>query len=245
MSARQVPDVNADLRLYADSFQNLRRPPQIGSNEVQYSLPTYENRYSESVAADVKPQMHADSFYGDARTNAAFGEFLTAYTYQTFSGGEARFAVDETADAYDIASATDQYDGDYFRMTVGAKISGQRGSDTVEEEGLLLDGDLTIEVRSRMTALFFDHRMITQLKNDMWYERINERDLKGLKAGFQCVDPVRAAYIPSAANYDISDRRDNDGEGDFSTYQDEKPGEPMSLNESVECRIVNGKRECD
>lgn len=220
MTARQVPDVNEDLRVYADSFQNLRRPPRIGdedADEILYFLPTYEKRYSESVASDVKPRMRADSFYGDARTNAAFGEFLTAYTYQTFSGGEARFAVDENADAYDIASTMDQYEGDYFSMTVGAKIQGQRGDDVVEGEGLLLDGDMTVEVRTRMTALFFDHRLITQLKNDMWYERISERNLKGVKSGFQCVDPIRAAYIPSAAFYDISGRRDDDGEGDFST----------------------------
>ena len=108
-------------------------------------------------------------------------------------------------DAYGIAASTaDSYAGDFFDFPVGAQVDGQLGKDEQQRDGILGSPNLAAEVKDQMTSLFFDHVLIAQMKNDMWYERISERRLQGIKGGFQCTDPIQSSYIPSSSEKDIS-----------------------------------------
>jgi Ca2+-binding RTX toxin-like protein len=210
LSSHGVPEYNNQLKAHTNSIENLRRSPSIANiaaNDpaayLRYGLAMYRKRYSDTVAADVKPFMHGDTFHGTARSNSVFGEFMTGFTYQTYSRGEAQFSVDTGANAYSIASASD-YSPDYFDMIAGALVNGQLGNDEVTSVEFSIDNDLSSEVQNKMTSLLFEHTLIVQMRSDMWYGQISEGDLMGMKAGFQASDPILSSDIPSAANLDIA-----------------------------------------
>jgi hypothetical protein len=242
LSARIVPDNVDRLTAFTASIQNLRRTPTPKTLPSQ--LTEYNKRYSAEVGAALKPSMHGDYFTGKSLTNTAAGDFATGFTYQTFSGGEAKFSVDENYNAYDVA-ATAIFDPDTFEFVVGAEMDGQLGNDV----GVPENYDLTEAFKANMIQLFFSHSLIVQMKRDVWFERISERNLYGIKTGFQCTDATHSSFIPSAANNDITSTRSarlpsfaliaGDGEGDSS----EAFANGVVSKKAPEWQMVDGHRE--
>jgi len=84
------------------------------------------------------------------------------------------------------------------------QVNGQLGSDRVVSNEVLIHGDLSIEVRSQMSALLFDHVLFVQMRNDAWFEPISPKHLKGVKNGYQCTLANEASYIPSYSKNDMA-----------------------------------------
>jgi len=208
MSSRRVPDDQSKLVPYMDSIQNLRRSPSLNreiSSAMQFDLAIYNHRYSAEVAAATKPTMHGDQFKGHSRTNVVFGEFVTGITYMTFSGGQASFSVDTAANAFaTVATGASLFDGDNFDFPAGVQVNGQLGSDHAVNNQVLINGDLSIEVRSHMTGIFYDHVLFVQMRNDAWFEPIEPKHLKGVKNGYQCTRANEASFIPSYSKNDMA-----------------------------------------
>jgi len=204
-SARRVPEDLTKLEVFTQSMRSVRHRPAVGSNLFKrqlFDLPSYNERFSSTVANRVRPDKMGDTFVGNSMTNVVFGEVLVGVCYNTFSAGLSRFSVDDDRNAYQTMVETSWVDGDFFDFPAGVQVDGQLGNDRVSSDQVLIDGDLTVDVRRQMNALLFDHDIIVQMRTDMWYEPLYPRNMKGVKTGYQTTNPVTSSYIPS---YSIND----------------------------------------
>jgi hypothetical protein len=195
------------LPSYTSSVQNLRQKLTLQSdvtNALTFDIEFYSQRYSSSVAAATAPKLHGDKFIGKSRNNVIFGEFLTGEAYTQFSAEEARSRVNGNANAFSVSS-TAEYAGDTFDVVSGAQVNGQVGSDAVQGQTVLADADLSSVVEQKMISLFYGHRAVETIMENLFHGSNLDTGAAGsVQLGFQCTDPEFSSFIPPAVEGGIS-----------------------------------------
>ncbi len=167
-------DVTA-LRMYASSVNFMRKPPS-----VQSFLPSLSSldqldrffymRYNASIAAQVRPTLHGDTFVGRSSNNVIFGDFLTA-SMVGFASGQLPIR-DTTIDFYDTyvnAQFVLMFSPDVLTVPTGSGSPiwvGQVLNDIVN--GTVTSDKADEQVQAHARLMFGSHTFAKQSTSDLY-----------------------------------------------------------------------------
>jgi hypothetical protein len=194
--------IQADLKDYIESVEQLRNPPSVGSFFQSFmiyseSLDPYNGRFDAKDYPDhPDPIVHGDTFTGSSTANAMLGEFLTISAFNQDSSSN--FAVDDQADAYGQYQNA-QYNIGFSEDTLNAltgteDVDGQNNGEKIAYSTRKLAGFMGPMKLAVGEMLFKD----LQFLDDHWEKGIFPKDLTGLKGDVCLAAGEFVHFIPQA-----------------------------------------------